>query len=253
MSRRWPVGPQVQVVPLPGGALLFDSKRAPNVSDDWLDPQWWQQRGDVTMPEGGRGSAWFIAADDRELVLRHYRRGGLIARWSRDRYVWTGAESTRSFAEWYLLYQLREAGLPVPVPIAATYLRRGFTYTATLLIERIPRSHSLAALLAKAPQPHDTWVGLGRCLKRFHRGGVFHADLNAHNVLCDEDGTTWLVDFDRGELRKPGLWCDSNLVRLRRSLEKLSLGWPAGHFGDTDWLALLAGYFAGDESVSAAR
>jgi len=30
----------------------------------------------------------------------------------------------------------------------------------------------------------------------------------------------WLVDFDRGALRTPGFWCDGNLVRLRRSLEK---------------------------------
>ena len=32
----------------------------------------------------------------------------------------------------------------------------------------------------------------------------------------------WLVDFDRGRLRRPGFWCDGNLVRLRRSLEKIT-------------------------------
>ncbi|MFT3906163.1 MAG: 3-deoxy-D-manno-octulosonic acid kinase [Steroidobacteraceae bacterium] len=249
MTRVWPVGREVVRQPIPGGALLFDSQRIPNAGADWLDPQWWQQRGTLDTPEGGRGSAWFIDADGRQMVLRHYRRGGLIARISQDRYLWWGEAFTRSFHEWNLLYQLRQAGLPVPVPLAARYLRSGRTYSAALLIERIPATRSLAALLASNPQPHALWVSVGRCLARFHRGGVYHADLNAHNVLCGAAGAVSLIDFDRGALRRPGLWRDANLVRLRRSLEKLALGWPADRFGDTDWLALLAGYFAGDDAA----
>src|SRR4029453_11025308 len=61
-------------------------------------------------------------------VLRHYRRGGLIAKLSQDSYLWTGAARTRSFAEWRLLAELRRRGLRVPAPIAARYVRGLFTY-----------------------------------------------------------------------------------------------------------------------------
>jgi hypothetical protein len=43
-------------------------------------------------------------------------------------------------------------------------------------------------------------------------------------------------------LRKPGLWCDANLVRLRRSLEKVTYGLPPERFTEADWHGLLDGY-----------
>lgn len=244
MSHAWPVGPEVVRQEIPGGALLFDRYRAPQARAEWLHPDWWRTQGEVCAPQGGRGSAWLIDAGELHLVLRHYRRGGLVARISRDRYLWRGEVLTRSFHEWHLLYQLRQASLPVPAPVAACYLRAGRTYRAALLVERIPAAPTLAALLAGEPLSHGHWVAIGRCLRAFHERGVCHADLNAHNVLIGADGRVWLIDFDRGGLRQPGLWRDGNLVRLRRSLEKLALGWPPGRFADTDWLALLAGYLA---------
>ena len=50
------------------------------------------------------------------------------------------------------------------------------------------------------------------------------------------------LDFDRGRLKKPGLWCDGNLVRLRRSLEKITYKLPPEHFSEADWHGLLDGY-----------
>ena len=89
----------------------------------WFDPIWWSRRGEVRDSAEGRGAALFIEADGRQLVLRHYRRGGWIASWSTDRYLWQGGALTRSFIEWHLLYVMRRAGLPVPMPIAACYRR----------------------------------------------------------------------------------------------------------------------------------
>ena len=86
-----------------------------------------------------------------------------------------------------------------------------------------------------------TWVGIGRCIRRFHDLGVCHADLNAHNILLSEEAV-YLIDFDRCQLRKAGLWRDRNLVRLRRSLEKIAYGLPAERFTEADWHALLDGY-----------
>jgi 3-deoxy-D-manno-octulosonic acid kinase len=92
--------------------------------------------------------------------------------------------------------------------------------------------------------PLGGWIAIGRCLSRFHRDGVCHADLNAHNVLLNDAQEVWLVDFDRGRLRRPGLWCDSNLTRLRRSIEKITDELPPERFSEADWAALLSGYFA---------
>jgi hypothetical protein len=51
-----------------------------------------------------------------------------------------------------------------------------------------------------------------------------------------------LIDFDRCQLRRGGLWRDSNLVRLRRSLEKITYAMPRDRFGEPDWHGLLDGY-----------
>ena len=87
------------------------------------------------------------------------------------------------------------------------------------------------------------WEDVGRCLQRFHHAGCCHADLNAHNVLIDADDKVWLVDFDRGRLRRPGVWCDTNLVRLLRSLQKITDPLPGLHFDTGDWRALTETYF----------
>ena len=63
-------------------------------------------------------------------------------------------------------------------------------------------------------------------------------------MLLSEE-TIYLVDFDRCQLRRAGLWRDSNLVRLRRSLEKVAYGLPPGRFSEADWHALLLGYRQG--------
>jgi 3-deoxy-D-manno-octulosonic acid kinase len=240
----WPTGAEVRQIPFRGGAMLYDASRAGNAAVSWLDAQWWSRRGKVRASAEGRGAALFIEADGRRLVLRHYRRGGWIAKWSKDRYLWRAASLTRSFVEWHLLYVMHRAGLPVPKPIAAGYRRTGrYCYSADLLTEQIPQVSSLATRLAAGALPLTSWIAIGRCLRRFHTEGVCHADLNAHNVLLNDAQQVWLVDFDRGRLRRPSLWCDSNLVRLRRSIEKITDPLPAGRFSEADWAALLNAYF----------
>jgi 3-deoxy-D-manno-octulosonic acid kinase len=239
------VGPEIRIQEFTGGAMLYDSSRAGNAAPGWLDASWWAARGAVTAAGEGRGSAALIEADGRSLVLRHYRRGGLVAHLVADRYLWRGAERTRSFREWHLLYHMHRAGLPVPMPIAAGYRRSGSTYTADLLVQRIAGARSLAQAIGAAPLPLATWMAIGRCLRHFHARGVCHADLNAHNILLGAAADEiWVIDFDRGSLRAPGWWSDANLVRLQRSLLKLSARTDAEHFSAADWQMLLDSYLA---------
>lgn len=202
------------------GAILFDRKRIRQAEPDWMQPAHWGERA-RPVDSGGRGGAWFIDAPFGPSLLRLYRRGGLAASFSRDRYLWHGADRTRSFAEFRLTRALHRKGLPVPTPIAASYVRHGAGYHAAILLERLPDVRSLADRVQVAGGDAP-WEETGRLVARFHRAGLDHADLNAHNILFDAQGHGWMIDFDRGALRIPATrWREGNLSRLRRSLLKL--------------------------------
>ncbi|HVR81390.1 MAG TPA: 3-deoxy-D-manno-octulosonic acid kinase [Luteimonas sp.] len=202
------------------GAILFDITRVRQVEPDWFTLAHWGERA-RPVDSGGRGGAWFVDAPFGAAVLRRYLRGGWAAGVSRDGYLWHGSEHVRSFAEFRLTRALHTRGLPVPRPIAACYWRRGASYRAAILVERLVGVHSLAerAVVAGDSAP---WEETGRLIARFHRAGFDHADLNAHNILFDATGHGWLIDFDRGRLRIPATrWRERNLARLQRSLLKL--------------------------------
>ena len=201
------------------GAILFDRTQLRQVDPDWFDPGHWGDQARA-VSSGGRGAAWFVDGPFGGAVLRHYLRGGLAARVSRDRHLWRGTQRVRSFAEFRLLRALLERKLPVPRPIAAYYARKGHRYRAAILLERIDHVHSLAHR-ANAPGEDAPWESAGRLIARFHRAGLDHADLNAHNLLFDDAGTGWMIDLDRSVMRIPATrWREGNLARLRRSLLK---------------------------------
>jgi 3-deoxy-D-manno-octulosonic acid kinase len=216
----------------------------PNAAESLFDPQYWRARGELAAVSGGRGSAWFIASGTRQWVLRHFRRGGFMARWSQDAYVWTGEDAVRAFTEWRLLEQLTQLGLPVPKPVAARYQRRGLCYRCDLITQRIGNAQPLSASLEQSALPESLWCAIGAAIAQLHRAGVDHADLNAHNMLIGMKGTVSVIDFDRGRLRPQGNWSARNLQRLQRSLVKISRAYPANRFTDGAWQWLLAGYRA---------
>ena len=190
------------------------------VEPEWFTPGYWDDRA-RPVESGGRGGAWFIDAPFGAVVLRRYLRGGWAASVSRDAYLWHGSSRVRSFAEFRLTRALHARGLPVPRAIAACYWRRGSTYRAAILVERLAGVHSLAERASVAGDSAP-WEETGRLVARFHRAGLDHADLNAHNILFDATGHGWLIDFDRGRMRIPETrWREHNLARLQRSLLKL--------------------------------
>ena len=197
----------------------------------------------------GRGQVWFLAARSaaagtEQWVLRHYRRGGLAARVSADHYLWAGEARTRCFAELTILDYLVGRGLDVPAPVAASYRRAGLLYRADLLTVAIPGVTTLAALCAAAGgagiEP-GVALAVGRSVRRLHDEGVWHADLNAHNVLLDAQQRAWLIDFDRARLRPAGAWAAQNLARLRRSLDKVHAVRGAA-LPESTWRSIQAGY-----------
>lgn len=225
------------------GAILFDAGVVPDVSHAWFEPRHWQDEGRLLGRGGGRGAVCYLDTPIGPCVLRHYHRGGMVAAILGDRYLWTGREQSRGFAEFRLLATLGERGLPVPAPVAACYRRRGIYYTADLITRRIEGAATLAEHMREGRLDAELAREVGALVARFHREGAWHADLNAHNVLVGADGL-YLIDFDRGELRAPERsWQQANLARLRRSLLKLGAA-AAGEeaFERDTWAPLMQGY-----------
>ncbi len=199
------------------GAILFDAARIPQVEPELLAAERWP-----TLDRHGRGAVHRVEGSFGRAVLRTYRRGGLIARFNRDRYLWSGEDRTRPFREFRLLAQMRAQGLPVPAPLAAGFRRSGTSYRASILTAEVPDVTTLADQLPALIDDTGAWEALGSTLARFHAAGFWHADMNAHNLLLDGQRRWWLIDFDRGEQRAPDtVWPQTRLARLQRSLYKL--------------------------------
>jgi len=230
--------------------ILYDVSLIENIDRLPFDKKALQDQGLLTGQAGGRGQALFFDYQGMSMVLRHFHRGGMVARILGDRYLWTGLSATRAWREWRLLAQLCEWGLPVPQPVAARVIRCGLTYRGDLMTRRIAGAEPLSTRLSNGSFSDALWQRVGACVRRFHDRGVYHADLNAHNILLDEEDRVYIIDFDRGAIRKPGGWREDNQARLLRSLRKLKRQadeHPVQTFAfdETVWPVFLQGYDAG--------
>lgn len=226
------------------GRVVLDARYAADFDEAMFEPFYWQDRDAVIGTAGGRGRVLYVRAGDEQWVLRHYHRGGMMTPALGDLYLWTGARNTRAMREFSLLAELYGEGLPVPRPVAARYRREGLFYRGDLITARIPDARSLAAIVEREMPPDSTWRAIGACIRRFHDAGVFHADLNAHNIVIDGGGAIFLVDFDRGRRRRGGPWRSANLRRLNRSLNKIGVSLAVPDFEQKQWRALNEGYAA---------
>jgi len=192
---------------------------------------------DHSQIHSGRGTVDTFSYQDVPLLLKQYRRGGMIRFVSQDQYVWHGFERTRAVRELRLLAKLYSQGLPVPCPVGCRIQRQQAgqnlslpaLYRAYLLSEYLPECHGLDQHLKNALDSGGDsikWEDIGQCLARFRRAGVFHADLNLSNILTDRSGNNYLIDFDRGRVMSQDSTrykrlASRMLQRLFRSMDKL--------------------------------
>jgi 3-deoxy-D-manno-octulosonic acid kinase len=222
-------------------AMLIHPDYEGRVTQDWFNAATW---GDQARPvsSGGRGGAWFLQAGEDKLVLREYRRGGLVAKFARYAYAFTREADVRSFAEFRLLNAMLSKGLPVPRPVAAWYRKLSpIQYRAAIIIERLENTSPLADLIAELDG--DAWESIGETIRRFHDAGVMHADLNCFNVLVRGD-EYFLIDFDKSRLTAdsaPARWKEANLDRFSRSLVKVA----GEHTRARVWSYFMNGYNRG--------
>ncbi|OEF09496.1 3-deoxy-D-manno-octulosonic acid kinase [Aliivibrio logei] len=201
------------------------------------DPKFWQQSNKVIGSAQGRGTTWFVALDNIDAALRHYRRGGLFGKIIKDHYIFTGWEKTRSYQEFQLLNTLIKAGVNVPAPIAARSIKRTFCYQADLLSQKIPNAQDLVAILQEKPLSKEIYQKIGNEIRKMHAAQVNHTDLNIHNILIDNKDKVWIIDFDKCYQQDGSDWKQGNWDRLKRSFVK-EVNKRNIHWNEKEWLHL---------------
>jgi 3-deoxy-D-manno-octulosonic acid kinase len=197
----------------------------------------------VVAGAGNRRSAFKLElAGGPELFARRGRRGGIIASALSDVYV---GLRPRPLKELALTVEAMRRGIPVAEPMGAMVewigpaLYRGFFLTRALpgmtlwqLLKADDDPTVRAHVLAQARAAIDT----------MHDQGLFHADLNLHNLLVTqarENFTVIIIDLDKSRLFDTPLSATrrrTNLSRLMRSARKLD---PSGKVLDASALAIL--------------
>lgn len=222
--------------------VLYSSELLPEISEDYFSCASMEEKGLITGRADGRGETCFYRSGEKILALRHYLRGGLIAKLLTDHYFGLRLKSTRAWREWHLLYDMVEMSLPVPVPVAASVVKKGLFYQADLVTEFIESSRTLADILDSHQLEASVWAEIGQCIRKFHDQSVFHSDLNAKNILLDENQAIYLIDFDQCGFRAGDAWKQDNLSRLKRSFEKFKTTQEKFYFDEVCWSNLVAGY-----------
>ena len=221
----------------------YDEKMLIEFSPQVFNHQYWQQQNAITGSAQGRGTTWFIEHHQQAWVLRHYYRGGLIGKLINDSYFYQSMAKTRAAQEFNLLAKMQQLSLPAPAPVAFQVIRNGLFYKADLLSQRIENTQDLVAVLSKTTLSAAIWQRIGETIQAFHHQGIYHHDLNAHNILIDDHDKVWLIDFDRGEQRKINKsWQQANIKRLLRSFNKEKAKLPIFHWQSKNWQQLLIGY-----------
>jgi len=248
---------QIQIIKTAQGHMALCQDTPTDIAPAWCAGDFWRAKNAVVGSSKGRYTTWFVAFEHSHWVLRHYWRGGLMEKFSKDAYVYTGLENTRAIGELRLLNILYHEDFAVPKPIAANIVRDGLFYRADIIIERVEGAEDLVAKLSKGLMNTEQWQALGATIAQFHLRGVYHADLNAKNILFQPAQTApitperfYLIDFDRGELKTPSpQWQQSNLDRLLRSFNKEQGKLPSLAFTADNWSSLMMGYQAAMQSA----
>lgn len=206
-----------------------------------------------TLPRahvGGRAPLRRIESPSGSLLVRPYRKGGLLRHlrgsWFRGR--------MRPLDELVLLRRLSALTLPVPEAVGCALRRRALSWQGYLLTREISGALDLEAWLHGMSMPESPPRAAilrraGRTVRALHEAGVEHADLHPKNLLLSPDGAVIVLDLDRARQSDRPLDEDArlrNLARLARSVEKHRL--KGLSYSVRDALRFLEGYASSREA-----
>jgi len=173
---------------------------------------------------GGRTAVTPVRLDDvGSVVIKHYRRGGLLRHLNKRRYLKFGR--SRAQREFELLSIVAELNVNVPQPIAFACCGRLF-YEAWLITRAIRQPVSLALLSRqdadRTSRAMKSVVSQTSALIQHH---ILHYDLHPGNVIVDAADKVYLLDFDKGRFYHGSrqLLTKRYLARWQRAVDKHGL------------------------------
>ena len=200
-----------------------------------------------SAPEAGTGnrkSAFRMQLDDGlKLYARRGRRGGLIASILSDVYV---GIAPRPLNELAVTVQAMKRGIPVAEPMGAMVEWIGPALYRGFFLTRAVRGMTLWQFVKTDDDPtvrNHVLAQARAAIDAMQANGLFHADLNLHNLLVTQardSFTVIIIDLDKARLFDAPLspaMRRANAARLLRSARKLD---PSGLFLDAAALSILA-------------
>jgi 3-deoxy-D-manno-octulosonic acid kinase len=156
------------------------------------------------------------------VAVKHYARGGLVRHINRSTYAnWP---RSRGEKEYRWLAAVRQIGLAAPRPIAFAFTGR-LIGQCWLVTAAIPRHCSLIRISQQHGVQRQAIYGkLTAQIQLLIRHGIWHRDLHPGNVLVDEKGTPYVIDFDKARhLKNRRLLTVKYIKRWARAIAKYRL------------------------------
>ena len=220
--------------------IVYADDLIKDINRDFFEANKWLQNKSNDVNVFGRGEAIFFMHQNLKCVLKHYYRGGILGRYLRDRYLWTGIDGSRSIREFRRLKELSAMGLPVPKPIGARVKKSGVSYTADLITIEIENSKTLSKLITEDHVKKNVWEAIGKCLDLFSNKEIYHPDLNTNNILIDNEQNIYLIDFDTSSRLHQKISSKKTMLdRFKRSLKK-TYKKRNKNFSESDWNIILS-------------
>ena len=186
------------------------------VEDWWVDPERSGARARVLRDNPRRRLVRIESEAAGVLLVKHYRLGSGRHPLRERVKGWLGrSPADREFRS---LARLREAGIPVPAPLARGAVAGG----DRLIVTRFVEGENLAEALRGAPKARrQGLVALGVVLAALHERGWLHGDLHGGNVRMTPRGPV-LLDLQHARRGRSRRARARDLARLDHSL------WAAG-------------------------
>lgn len=206
-----------------------------------------------TSDLAGRKPLFEMECGGERFVMRRFHHGGLLRWITRERFL----HPERPFAELIASDALRKSGVPTPRVVAArARIFTGIGWGLDVITRRVADTQDLGAVLDAIGDGEVSLVdrfalarALGTLVRRLHRVGLLHADLQVKNVLVQwaegesgREAVLWVLDLDgsffvenptRAERRR-------NLRRLYRSARRREAADP--FLSRSDFARFLLGY-----------
>ena len=240
---KWPSDPNFSAFKIGRRELVIHRDIAPQAAE--IVQRLGELASAAEAGAGNRRSAFRLKlAGGLELFARRGRRGGMIGSILSDVYV---GIAPRPLNELGLTVEAMRRGIPVAEPMGAMIEWIGPALYRGFFLTRAVRGMTLWEFVKTDDDPIVRGHVLGQAraaIDTMHKQGLFHADLNLHNLLVTqarESFSVIIIDLDKARLFDaplPAAMRRANAARLKRSARKLD---PSGRFLDAAALAILQG------------